>query len=298
MQDWSEGFIAVDWGTTNRRAYRLDRNGAVIAEMEDDAGAATLAAHEFPGAVARITEQLGPAPLLLAGMVGSNRGWREAPYVPCPASLADLARHLLWVEPGRVAIVPGVSWTAPGKADVMRGEEVQVLGYFQRDEPGPALLCHPGTHTKWVRVAGGAITGFRTFMTGELFALLRDHSILAPLLHGDTEPDADFCAGAEIALAGGDLAAELFSARARVLLGQLDPACAAAWVSGLLVGADVRGGLATWRPEPPRTVVVLGRPSLNRLYAAALAHAGVQAVCIDGAGAFVAGMNALAKALP
>ena len=295
---WTEGFIAVDWGTTNRRAYLIDSAGKEAGEFEDAKGVLSIPPGGFPEAVGEIRMKLGDKPLLLAGMVGSNRGWREAPYVPCPASLADLARHLLWVEPGRVAIVPGVSWTAPGKADVMRGEEVQVLGYFQHDEPGPALLCHPGTHTKWVRVAGGAITGFRTFMTGELFALLRDHSILAPLLHGDTEPDTDFCAGAEIALAGGDLAAELFSARARVLLGQLDPACAAAWVSGLLVGADVRGGLATWRPEPPRTVVVLGRPSLNRLYAAALAHAGVQAVCIDGAGAFVAGMNSLAKALP
>jgi len=298
MQGWHQGFIAVDWGTTNRRAWRLDAAGAVVDEMQDEAGVSAIASGNFAAAVAEIARRLGEGPMLLAGMIGSNRGWREAPYVSCPAGLADLARNVLWVEPGRIGIVPGVSYLGGGRADVMRGEEVQVLGHFSEQGGEAGLLCHPGTHTKWVRLARGTIADFRTFMTGELFALLRDHSILAPLLHGGTEPDDDFCAGAEVGLEGGDLAAELFSARARVLLGQLDQACAAAWVSGLLVGADVRGGLATAGPERPRTVTVLGRPSLNRLYAAALARAGVQSHCGDGDAAFLAGIRAIAKDLP
>lgn len=297
MQGWSGGFIAVDWGTTNRRAYRIDALGAVVDRMEDDAGAATIARDAFPAAVAGITARLGDAPLLMAGMVGANNGWHEAPYVPCPATIGDLARGLMWVEPGRVAIVPGVSFTSDRRADVMRGEEVQVFGYLAPDHAGEALLCHPGTHTKWIRTGKSAIIDFRTFMTGELFALLREHSILAPLLRDGMEPDPDFLAGAEVGLAGAELAAELFAVRARVLLGRLPAGSAAAWTSGLLVGADVRGGLATCA-HLPRCVSVLGRPSLNRLYVAALARAGVPAQGVDGAPAFVAGMLAIRKALP
>jgi 2-dehydro-3-deoxygalactonokinase len=305
MHGWHDGFIAVDWGTTNRRAYRLDPAGTVTAEMEDEAGVTAVPSGNFAAAVAQITDRLGDWPLLLAGMIGSNRGWHEAPYLPCPVTLPELARNLLWVDERRTAIVPGVCLTGSGRADVMRGEEVQVFGHAalaqnqggRGGEREDALVCHPGTHTKWVRMSGGAIADFRTFMTGELFALLRDHSILAPLLHGGTEPDADFMAGAAVGLAGPELAAELFSARARVLLGQVDPASVAAWISGLLIGADVSGGLAFCGPRRPRTVTVLGRPSLNRLYLAALAQAGVTAVGADGRGAFIAGMQAIRKAL-
>jgi 2-dehydro-3-deoxygalactonokinase len=297
MHEWNDGFIAVDWGTTNRRAYRIDPAGAVVAEMEDESGVTAIAPEGFPVALGQIVHRLGDLPLLMAGMIGSNRGWREAPYVRCPASVADLARNLLWIEPGRVAIVPGVAWSGPDRADVMRGEEVQVFGHLAQAGADEAWLCHPGTHTKWIKVADGAIKQFRTLMTGELFALLRDHSILAPLLHADVEPGADFLAGVERGLEGADLAAELFSVRAGVLLGQRDAATAAGWVSGLLVGADVRGGLASWGVGRPRCVTVLGRPTLNRLYCAALAHAGVLAVGADGGPAFVAGMQSIRKAL-
>jgi 2-dehydro-3-deoxygalactonokinase len=284
--------IAVDWGTTNRRAYLLDHGGAVLDRMEDDRGVTAIADGDFAGAIAEIAARLGDAPLMLAGMIGSNRGWREAPYLPCPATLADLARGLLWVEaePASqpVAIVPGVMVNEADRADVMRGEEVQVLGLLQAERRKDALTCHPGTHTKWVSSSGGAITGLRTFMTGELFAILREHSILAPLLQGEVLPDEDFIAGVRAGLAAPPLAEALFSVRARVLLGRLEPACAAARISGLLVGADVAGGLGG-APE----VIVLGRPSLNRLYAAALARAGVRSEERDGAEAFVAGMWAI-----
>ncbi|NUT01765.1 MAG: 2-oxo-3-deoxygalactonate kinase, partial [Sphingomonas sp.] len=121
---WAEGFIAADWGTTNRRAYLIDAHGQCVDEFEDDKGILSVPKGGFDGAVAEIRDRLGDRPLLLAGMVGSNRGWVEAPYAPCPAGLTDLAADLVWVEEGRTAIVPGVSFVDPDEADVMRGEEV------------------------------------------------------------------------------------------------------------------------------------------------------------------------------
>ena len=119
---WAEGFIAVDWGTTNRRAYRLAGDGALSDEMEDGLGILSVESGGFPDSVRTIRERLGDLPMLMAGMIGSNRGWVEAPYVPCPAGLDELAARLVWAEPGRVAIVPGVSLDRGGEADVMRGE--------------------------------------------------------------------------------------------------------------------------------------------------------------------------------
>src|SRR5215213_6970694 len=179
---WTDGFIAVDWGTTNRRAYRIDGSGKCCGEFEDGKGALSVSGGGFPQAVAEIRQRLGDHPFLLAGMVGSNRGWVEAPYVPCPVGLEDLARRLVW--PGeREAIVPGVSYAGDGRADVMRGEEVQLLGAVATGSVDPtALVCHPGTHNKWSVLRRGRIESFRTVMTGELFNLLKEHSILADLL--------------------------------------------------------------------------------------------------------------------
>ena len=291
---WSEGFIAVDWGTTNRRAYVVDSSGKRGAEFEDSKGVLSVASGGFPAAVAEIRERLGDKPLLLAGMVGSNRGWVEAPYVPCPAGIDDLAKAL--VRPSdREAIVPGVSYVGNGRADVMRGEEVQILGAVaagtvDRD----ALICHPGTHDKWVLVRGGRIASFRTVMTGELFNLLKEHSILADLLKGKVEPNDAFRAGARHGWANNDLTAELFSIRARVLLGQAKAEDSASYASGILIGNDVRIGLS----EPlAAQVVVMGRPDLTHLYAIAIEEAGRTAIELDGEQSFVAGISKIAEVM-
>src|SRR5437868_1945029 len=189
---WAEGFIAVDWGTTNRRAYRLDSSGQCVGEFEDHQGVLTVAAGGFPDAVAQIRQRLGDHPLLLAGVIGSNRGWKEAPYIPCPAGIDDLAAKLVWAGE-REAIVPGVSYVGNDRADVMRGEEVQLLGAVAAGLIDPmGLVCHPGTHNKWATLRHGKINDFRTVMTGELFALLKEHSILADLLHGPVEVNEVF----------------------------------------------------------------------------------------------------------
>jgi 2-dehydro-3-deoxygalactonokinase len=289
---WAEGFIAVDWGTTNRRAYLIDSAGRRTDEFEDHKGVLSVPAGGFPDAVAEIRGRLGDKPLLLAGMIGSNRGWKEAPYVPTPAGLDELAAKLVWVGE-REAIVPGVSYIGQGRADVMRGEEVQLLGAVAAGHvPLDALVCHPGTHNKWVDVEGGCIGAFRTVMTGELYNLLKGHSILADLLQSDAKPDSAFLDGARHGLRRDDLPSELFGVRARVLLGEAAEKDASSYTSGLLIGTDIRIGL---EEQNDPTIYVMGRPELARLYVAAIEEAGRDAVEHDGESCFLAGINEIAK---
>ena len=290
---WTGSIIAVDWGTTNRRAYRLSAQGACEAEFEDDQGITSVERGDFPAAVAHIRERLGDLPLLMAGMIGSNRGWVEAPYVPCPAGPETLAHNLARIDAERAAIVPGLSFLAEDRADVMRGEEVQLFGAVAAGlVPATSLVCHPGTHNKWVSVENGHIASFRTVMTGELFNLLREKSILADWLNSDVSAGEAFLQGARRGLQGDALTAELFAVRAGVLLGRRARRDAASFTSGLLIGADIRTGL---RGEQDKEIVVMGRPELTSLYAAALAERGRTAREIDGERAFLAGILQIRK---
>ncbi len=289
---WPNGFIAVDWGTTNRRAYLIDGSGECRDEFEDSKGVLSIDSAGFAGAVAEIRECLGTHPMLLAGMIGSNRGWKEAPYVPCPAGLDELAGKVVWAGE-QEAIVPGVSYLGENRADVMRGEEVQLLGAVAAGLVRPdALVCHPGTHNKWALLRGSAIQSFRTVMTGELFSLLKDDSILSDLMTGEVAANDTFRSAARYALRNDDLPAELFAVRARVLLGQAEKKGAASYTSGLLIGTDVRIGLADSTAED---VVVIGRSDLTHLYAAAIAEAGKAATELDGEQCFLSGIAEIAK---
>ena len=290
---WADGFITADWGTTNRRAYLIDAKGNCVEEFEDDKGILSVSKGGFGEAVAQIRQRLGDKPLLLAGMIGSNRGWVEAPYVSCPAGLEDLVGALVWPEEGRTAIVPGVSFVDPDEADVMRGEEVQLLGAFAAGMVAPkALVCHPGTHNKWALLDDGRIARFTTVMTGELFNLLKSNSILSDLLSQPAEPGEAFASGVQRALADDRLTADLFKIRARVLLGQADAKDASSYGSGLLIGTDVRTGL---REASDSEVVVMGRPELTRLYCEALRIAGREAREVDGEQAFLAGARRIVE---
>lgn len=286
----ADAFIAVDWGTTNRRAWRV-ADSAATPLLHDNRG--ILACTDFPAEIADLRARGGGVPVLMAGMIGSNRGWHDVPYVAAPATLAMVAAAIPWVEPG-VGIVPGVSFVDGDRADVMRGEEVALLGACAAaaiDCDG--LVCHPGTHTKWVEMEEGGIARFRTVMTGDVFAALAHKSILSDLLAHAAPVDDAFVAGVDHALVNTDLTAELFAARARVVLGRADAVHAASYVSGLLIGSDVRTGLGRLRAD---VVPVLGAPALTSRFAAALARAGRQAVEQDGDAAFVAGMIAIARA--
>lgn len=286
------GLIVVDWGTTNRRVYVLDGEGRLESRSTDNLGVLSVPPGGFPAEVAALRILHGERPMLLAGMIGSNRGWIEAGYVDCPADLPALIRGL--EHAGRnAAIVPGVRDLAPDRADVMRGEEVQLLGAVAAQLIGPdARVCHPGTHAKWARLENGAITAFRTVMTGELFALLRDHGIMAGQLDGSVADGPAFRAGVRRSLARRELPADLFEVRARLLLGRLAPEDGADYASGLLIGADIAIGLDF---VGAGEIALIGERALTALYSAALDETGRPHATIDGETAFLAGMTALAK---
>ena len=283
-------FVAVDWGTSNRRIFEI-AGGTVIASREDDQG--ILNCSDFAAEVTAIRGQANGAPVLLAGMIGSNRGWVEVPYVAAPAGLAEVAAAVTWVEPD-VGIVPGVSYTDAIAADVMRGEEVQIIGALGLGQIGDGLVAHPGTHGKWIEIEDGRIARFRTVMTGDVFAALKAKSILSDLLEGEADTGAAFVRGVDHGLAHGDLTAELFTVRARVLLGQAARADAASYVSGLLIGNEVRIGLGRLR-EP--VIPLIGTAALTARFAVALERAGRTGRVVDGEDAFVAGMIAIMGAL-
>lgn len=285
--------IAVDWGTTNRRAYSLDTDGRVLKRFSDACGVLSIEPGGFPAAVAALRSHLGMGTMLLAGMVGSDRGWVEVPYVPNPAGLKDLVGGLTRIPDANAVIVPGVKQTG-GNPDLMRGEEVQLLGAVAAGlAPPDAIACHPGTHAKWVRLRAGAIDTFRTVMTGELFGLLRKHSILSAQLDAPVTAGEAFRVGVRRSLKRADLNADLFGVRARGLLGTLAHKEAASYASGLLIGADVRIGLQLASMEQP--VVLIGDKQLAALYAVALEEAECASTQVDGEAAFVAGIKALAE---
>lgn len=289
---WAEGFIAVDWGTTNRRAYAIAPDGRCTGEFADDRGILSVPAGGFEAAIAAIRDRLGDTPMLLAGMIGSNRGWIEVPYVGCPAGLEALASGMVRSPDRSAVLVPGVAYEN-SRVDIMRGEEVQILGAAAAGEiPPDCLVCHPGTHNKWTHIEAGRIISFRTVMTGELFNLLKEKSILADLLKGEVRLGDAFLDGVRRGLAGTGLTAELFETRARVLLGRAFPEDGASFISGLLIGEDVRIGLAG---HPELRPVVMGRSDLTSLYSAALKEAGVNSEQISGDRAFVAGATQIVE---
>lgn len=288
--------IALDWGTSALRAFRLGENGAALETRHRPWGimnlppAADGVADAEPGAAFERALQdtcgdwLAAAPglpLLACGMVGSAQGWREAKYLPTPASLDALARGLTLVERRNgppLHIVPGLlqQGTLP---NVMRGEETQVLGVLESLAPPadmPVLIGLPGTHSKWVLARRGRIEQFHTFMTGEVFAALRGHTILGKTMQAGAAPD-DMAFARGLAVARGSDAAlgllsHLFSTRTLGLTGALAPTAQADYLSGLLIGHEV-ASLACVQPQGPATpqrLVLCGEPDLCRRYATAL----------------------------
>lgn len=294
--------LACDWGTTNLRAWTLDASGAVLAQGEFALGVSQLA----PGGAAEaLSQQVRPAldavgaPAILCGMVGSNLGWTSVPYLDCPATLATLA-DALTQAPGApdVRIVPGVRDKGfNGQGDVMRGEETQVFGWLEQHPEqarGRRLVCHPGTHTKWIVVEDGRLTAFVTAMTGELFAVLSKHSVLKSEAQTE-DPDA-FGEGLAAAGDGGALAARLFTVRARVVSGAAPPETSPSYLSGLLIGADVAAAARLLDCQYDAGVVLLGDWKLCALYARALQAKGAKTQTFNGEAAAVAGLWALHSA--
>lgn len=298
-------WIAVDWGTSNLRAWGMDEDGHATFARESDKGMGKLAPAEFAGA---LTELLapdlgadpGPLDVVICGMAGAKQGWAEAPYVETPAELATVATRAVAVEVGplRGRILPGVAQKRAGFEDVMRGEETQLLGLL-RLQPGFAgVAIHPGTHSKWVEIAGGRIVRFATAMTGELFELLSKHSVLRHSLAGElTGPATEdgVAAGLDAGLNAPQLlTGNLFRTRAAALLSGRTPDWCAGYLSGLLVGSEV-GGHRDWLGKAP--VPVIGSVRLGRLYGAALKRIGIESRWIDASDATLAGLTAARRLL-
>ena len=292
--------LACDWGTTNLRAWALDAEGQVLDQRDFPLGVSRLKAGE---AARRFDSEVRPAlgaedsPAILCGMIGSNLGWTVAPYVDLPTGLGDLAACMVGVDSagGPVRIVPGVrSAGFNGAGDVMRGEETQLFGWLAQHperSAGRQLICHPGTHTKWMVVEDGLLTAFATAMTGELFAVLTKHSVLET----DT-PAEDAVAFEEGVVAAGDggaLAARLFTARARVVGQGRPPETVSSYLSGLLIAADVAATPALLAAQEGEPVVLLGDARLCALYRRALDARGTPSEIFDGEAAAVAGLVAL-----
>ena len=288
--------ILIDWGTTNLRAFRLGRDGAVRERRQAPRGILHVPERDFARALRDLVGDWRAAnptcPVLMAGMIGSRQGWVEAPYVPCPAGPADLARHIVEVPgaPG-VRVAPGVSFAAAdGRHDVMRGEETQIFGALAGAGTGRRVLCLPGTHTKWAVVEDGRIVWFATAMTGEVYAVLQAHSILGALMTGEAQDPSAFRRGLDRSGQDGGLLHHLFGVRAQGLVGAIPATGLRSYLSGILVGHEVAAMVAATRPE---TVVLVGAPALCALYAEALLRHGCAADTVDGEHATVAGLSLL-----
>lgn len=271
----SATFAAVDWGSSSFRLWLLDADGTVLAERRSDEGLLHGAERGFAAILAAHLAATGAAddlPVLICGMAGAREGWIEAPYLDIPGSLAGLAAHAVRVPGSRdIRILPGLAQRHP-RPDVMRGEETQLAGLAAAGDTG--IVCMPGTHCKWVTLDGNRVEGFRSAMTGELFALL---SRASSLRHAAAPRPADprapaFLAAIDRGLADpAGLSLDLFGIRAGRLLDAHPPEEGADRLSGLLIGAELGAALAR---TPGGTVTLVSQGGLGPLYAAALRRAG------------------------
>lgn len=289
-------FVAVDWGTSSLRGALIDDAGRVLEERQASRGILSVPPGGFRAVFDALFGDWMAAPgrrCLVSGMAGSQQGWIEAPYCPCPADAAALAARVIAIEPGRIALVPGLSDAHDGVPDVMRGEEVQILGAMRLTGLTDGLFVLPGTHNKWAQVQGGRVMGFRTFMTGEFYALLSRQSILARTLDAEAalEPGA-FRDGVARSLRGGGLLHNAFGTRTLGLFGRMPAASLASYLSGLLIGEELQAQSLDARSQ----VVLVGAPALTARYSLAFEGLGIAAQVL-GAEATWAGAHALHAAL-
>jgi 2-dehydro-3-deoxygalactonokinase len=264
--------IAIDWGTSSFRAYRLDAHGGILESRASNQGILNVAPGQFPRVLEEQIRGWQETPIVMSGMVGSRQGWVEAPYVQCPAGFDEIAGKLVKVAWANREgwIVPGLSCSdAAGVPDVMRGEETQILGCGV-----DGTICLPGTHSKWVQVRKARIERFSTSMTGEVYAVLKQHSILGRMME-EGAPDAGaFAEGVGRSGEAGGLLHHLFGVRTRGLMGNLSAAASASYLSGMLIGHELRS-------QDAKQVHLLGAPALAALYQQAAAVLAIETRTLD-----------------
>lgn len=282
----SATWIGVDWGTTHLRAWVLDEGGAPVKTLQSDKGAGTLTSDGFEHALTDLMgeylPELGQIDVICCGMVGAQQGWVPVPYRTTPAPHTPAAAEVVHfaAAAGRmnISILPGIAQSDP--PDVMRGEETQIAGFFAQHGGQRSALCCPGTHSKWVIADAERIETFKTFPTGELFALLSRQSILRHSVRCNAMDRSAFLQGVKDAAAKPDqLVGQLFPLRAMDLLGQAKTATAAGRLSGLLIGTELANARPFWADQP---VTVIGAGALAELYVAALSVLGVSAQSFEG----------------
>lgn len=294
--------LALDWGTSRLRAFLMDGRGEVMAQRSTAEGIQALPApgkagfeRAFAGVAGAWLASWPGLPVVASGMVGSAQGWKEAPYVRCPADVQALAARSVSVDSGlgvQVVIAPGVLLDEPDAApDVIRGEEIQIAGALAEDPGRGAGACFvmPGSHSKWVRIEQGRITGFATYMTGELFSVLCSHSILGRLMTDPSSPPeptrarAAFAQGLQTARESrpGDWLHQLFAARTLGLAGRLPRELLGEYLSGLLIGHELVSGLAEGRLRTAGAPLFLvGDEALCRRYGGAFAALGADITAV------------------
>lgn len=291
----AQGFIAVDWGTTSFRAYDVGADGAIVRETADAAGILSVKDGAFDSVLEQKLEGWDKSlPILAAGMITSRQGWIELPYLDCPAGPADMAKalHRHVMTSGRtVHFSTGLHYLSPSLGhDVMRSEETQVFGSLDSDAKH---FITPGTHSKWIDVQEGRIVGFDTYVTGEMFSVLKAHSILGRLITAEAMEPKSFRRGVEAALADpAGLSHLLFSARSLALYNELPGDSVFSYLSGLIVGAEVGHALMT--REPSADYVILASPKIGGAYASALEVAGPKAR-YGNTTAIVTGLRAIGR---
>ncbi|MFY0597830.1 MAG: 2-dehydro-3-deoxygalactonokinase [Cognatishimia sp.] len=291
-------WIALDWGTTNLSAYAIDENGKVLERVHSDKGMSSLAPEEFEPVLLDIIEPWISAdrvtPVIACGMVGAQQGWMEAPYseIPCMPVDAETAVAVPTKDPRiSVQIVPGLCQRVP--EDVMRGEETQIAGYLAQDPQFSGVFCLPGTHSKWVRVENGEIQEFTTFMTGEMFGLLSNHSVLQFCTQSKSWDDTAYLKAVETAMLDPvGLTGKLFSLRPQALLSGKSSEILKSNLSGLLIGAELAATRKYW---DNKKVVIIGDRENARLYHLALMSRGSRPLTFDGSKAIIAGLQPIAK---
>ena len=297
-------YVAVDWGTSSFRLWLIGRDGTALAERRSDEGMTTAARTGFAEVLAsHLAAIAAPAdlPVLICGMAGAKQGWVEAGYLDTPAALSDIPAAAVRI-PGVTAdirILPGLAQRDAAAPDVMRGEETQLIGAASALGEGDHLVCMPGTHSKWVRLSGGRVEGFSTFMTGELFDAIAKNTILSHSI-ADAGPvsgdNAAFRAAVARMVEKPALAtSQLFSVRSGALIAGLSPEDAKARLSGTLIGLEIAGALSQAAKGTPVALVVSG--GLGALYGEALTAAGLSPIVIDADTAVRRGLAAGAKAL-
>jgi 2-dehydro-3-deoxygalactonokinase len=289
--DW----IAVDWGTSNMRAWAMSASGTVLDEVRSDRGMGSLKPVEFEQA---LRDAIAPwdhkgAPMIACGMVGAKQGWMEAPYaaVPCAATPEGFTKP----DAGDldVYIIAGLKQADP--ADVMRGEETQIAGFLSMNKNWDGVICLPGTHTKWAHISADEVVSFQTYMTGDLFAAISGNTVLKHSVNSDDWDNDAFDGGVADAMARPErLAARLFSLRAEGLLNGMQNGTAKARLSGLLIGAELAGAKPYWLGQQ---VAVIGAGGLCSLYVRALAAQSAPATQVKGDAITLAGLTAAFKRL-